>query len=143
MFLLQHNIPSRALSGFTSIRCDGWCQFEPSESIFEMVKGLNPHAPIYRNGFSKPLRVQDRLLKKVCELRGIVDLACYQALHHRVGDKFAIKETLDSGGISLEFPSIEEDLYRFLSCNCINHLKKGPLGLFQRKLPSGNEAKQS
>src|SRR5262245_36109908 len=62
---------------------------------------------------------------------------------HRLGRKVAVEETLDGGGLPLECPSIEEDLCRLVSCHSIKQLKKGPLGLRQRELPGGHDAKPS
>src|SRR5215475_2617285 len=40
-------------------------------------------------------------------------------------------------------PRYSLDLCRLVSCHSLKHLKKGPLGLCQRELPEGTDAKQA
>ena len=82
-------------------------------------------------------------MKNICELWGTMDTAFSDELPYRVGHEFAVDETLNGIGISLELPSIEEDLFTLALRNSIKNLKEGPLGLSQREFPCGSYTKQA
>ena len=102
----------------------------PSESAFEIVKGLHPHAPIYCDVFPEPQWVKYRLLKNIRELWRIGETEFYYFTHDCISRKFAVEKTLHGFGLPLKLPSIEENLFSLVSCNSAKNLQKGPLGFF-------------
>ncbi len=115
---------------------------EPKERFFEIIKALNPHAPIDCDGFSKPLRVKYWLFKQICKLWGTKYTTIYYVLINLLGCKVSVDKTFKEFDITLEFPPIKKNPFSIVFCNDIKNLKKGSLSLFHRELTSGNYMKQ-
>ena len=115
-------------------RLIGWCYSEPSEGVFEIVEGLDKHAPVHCDGFAKPVWVKHWFFKHIRELYGRRNTSIFK-LQDRVGREFAIVEPFYGFGISRQSPAIEEYFLHLVSSNSLKHFQKDPLRLLQRKIP--------
>src|SRR5215213_2573043 len=112
----------------------GRCYSEPSESVFEVVEGLDKHAPVHCDAFAEPPWVKDWLCKNVCELRCRGHTVISES-RDGVCHKLPIIEPFHGCKISCKLTSIEDNFVNSVSCNSLKHFPKSPLRLLERKLP--------
>jgi hypothetical protein len=118
----------------TCLRLFGWCYSEPSESVFEVVEGLDKHAPVHCDAFAEPPWVKDWLCKNVREPRCRGHTAISES-RDGVCHKLPVIEPFHGRRISCKFTSVEENLFNLVSYNILKHFPKGPLRLLEREIP--------
>ncbi len=116
---------------------------EPTESRFEIIKDLNPHAPIDCDRFPKFSRIKHWFLKDVSELRFPGNTMFSYASRNCVSCELTVNKTLDDARFARYLASINEDTSDFVELYCINNLKKRPFSFLYRKFTRDNYPEQS
>ena len=116
---------------------------EPTESFFEIIKGLDPHAPIDCDSFPKPPGIKHWFLENEGELRFAGNTMFSYVSRNGVSCELTVKKTLDDGWFTGYFASIHENSFDFVAFQCINNSKKRPFSFRGREFARGNCPKQS